>query len=139
MCLPTAEQLAALRSAPNWEARMRILTRLRLPDYPPQWRDAAHLVQGCDTPVWLAHDWQAGCLYLQAASDSRIVGGLLAVLLAQLNGQTAHVISQFALEPYFSDLGLASHLSSSRRDGLRAIVTQIQRLAAEASVGAAPQ
>jgi len=80
--------------------------------------------------VWLAHEQRDGKLYFQADSDAFIVKGLLGVVLAAYNGKSPSEILAVDIEGYFGQLNLIQHLSSTRGNGLKAMVKRIQDTAA---------
>ena len=121
--------LARFRQAGAWEARYRelILLGKQLPAIPLDWRGEEQELPGCESQVWLLAQPDAeGCWHFAADSQARIVRGLLAVVLAALNHQSAQHILSFDMEGYFDRLQLAKHLSPSRGNGLRAMVTAIR-------------
>jgi cysteine desulfuration protein SufE len=69
-------------------------------------------------------------LRIIADSDSVIVRGLIAVLLAMFSGRAPGVIRATNPEGVFEQLGLQQHLSGQRRNGLYAMVQRIKTLAA---------
>ena len=86
------------------------------------------LVSGCESQVWLYANWRDQQLWLALSSDSKIVRGLLAIVLAKFNGKTKDEISGVDVDEYFENLGLSQHLSPSRSNGLHAIVEKIKSL-----------
>lgn len=133
MTLLTREKISArLTSAVGWEAKNRMLVQLAR-DLPPLAEDSLteeNRVAGCESRVWLVCNWQDGKLEMAAASDSRVVQGLLALVYACYQGQTRQDILALDFEAWLAELGLNRFLSASRGSGLRAIVTRI-RVAAE--------
>ena len=120
---------ALFAAAHGWEARYKELIKLakHLPAL-----DAADKIEANAIHAWLVSAlvknehgealWQFNC-----DSDARIVKGLMAVVLAALNNKTAAQIQVFDMETYFDELQLLSHLSPSRGNGLRAVVTAIKQ------------
>ncbi|WP_028455265.1 SufE family protein [Chitinilyticum litopenaei] len=117
-----------LEAAQGWEAKNRLLVQLgrELPDWPATLRDDAHLVSGCESRVWLHGEYVDGQLRLYADSDSRIVKGLLALVLTAYCGQTAEMVARFDAEAWLQTLGLQRFVSASRGNGLRAIIRHIR-------------
>ncbi|WP_372873153.1 SufE family protein [Shewanella sp.] len=132
--LALGEQVA---SAPNWQEKYRalMLGGKALTPLPAQWQTEEARVRGCESAAWLYHhaNAQAGELrhYFIAASDARIVNGLIALLLGQLSGQTAQYITAFDIEAYFKAIGLDGQLSPSRTNGLYALAQAIQTFASQ--------
>ncbi|MCH8531910.1 MAG: cysteine desulfurase sulfur acceptor subunit CsdE [Saccharospirillum sp.] len=116
----------------SWEDRYRYIIDLgkELPEMAEALKTDDRLVRGCQSQVWLEHERDGdGHLHLQADSDAHIVKGLLAVVLAAYNGKTAKEILDFDVEDYFSRLDLVRHLSPTRGNGLRAMVSRIRETA----------
>ncbi|UXY14059.1 SufE family protein [Chitiniphilus purpureus] len=122
---------AALRTASSWEAKNRLLVQLarEAPSLPEALRDERHRVPGCESRVWLVADWQQDRLVLQLDSDSKVVKGLLVLLLAAYGGQTRDAVLALDFNAWLGELGLARFLTSSRANGIAAIVDTIRRLA----------
>ena len=87
-----------------------------------------NILHGCQSQVWLVHEFKAGKLNFQANSDAAIVSGLIHLVLTIYSGKTPQVIVD--TEPDFIELiGLSSHLSSTRSNGLNAMIEKIQATA----------
>jgi len=116
----------------NWEDRYKYIIDLgkELPPLPEGFRTEEFLVRGCQSQVWLVEEWRDGKLYFQADSDAFIVKGLLGVVLAAFNGKTPGDILSFDVDAYFTKLDLLQHLSSTRGNGLKAMVKRIKDKAA---------
>lgn len=88
----------------------------------------ANILHGCQSQVWLVDDYQDGQLTFQANSDAAIVSGLIHLVLTIYSGQTPQQIVD--TEPEFiAQIGLSSHLSSTRSNGLNAMIQKIQATA----------
>ncbi|BBS19179.1 SufE family protein [Aeromonas caviae] len=123
------QQFAA---AHGWENQYRLIIQLgrQLPALPAEWQTEEHRLKGCESQAWLKGEKSKdGCWHFACDSDARIVRGLIVIVLAALNHQTADAIQAFDMDTYFSELGLEKHLSPSRGNGLRAIVLAIRGLA----------
>lgn len=117
----------------NWEERYKYIIDLgkELPEMDASLRTDDYLVRGCQSQVWLVDEWRAGKLFFQADSDAFIVKGLLGVVLAAFNGKTPGEILGFDIDAYFTQLDLLQHLSSTRGNGLKAMVKRIQDRASQ--------
>jgi len=115
----------------GWEQQYRQLIQLgkQLPALPAACKSADHQVHGCESQVWLATQVEGSRLWLLADSDARIVRGLLAVMVAAVNGRPLDEIREFDWQGYFEQLQLLRHLSPSRGNGLHAIAERIRALA----------
>ncbi|MEX2962072.1 aminotransferase class V-fold PLP-dependent enzyme [Microbulbifer sp. TYP-18] len=119
----SALQLEQLASQRNWQDRYRELMRWSRAISPkPQIRRAQNLVRGCASEAWLAHRFCDGRHHFALDSDSRVVKGLGALLLAQIDGCTAEQIAATDVRRVFVDLGLQQHLSQSRSNGFYALL-----------------
>jgi cysteine desulfuration protein SufE len=116
----------------SWEDRYKYIIDLgkELPPLPESFRTDENIVRGCQSQVWLVHELRDNRLFFQADSDAFIVKGLLGVVLAVYNGKTASEILAVDIEGYFARLDLMQHLSSTRGNGLKAMVKRIQDTAA---------
>lgn len=94
-------------------------------------------MRGCQSQVWLVPRLEAatGNLRFAIDSDAHIVRGLIAILLAVYDDRPPGEIVEFDIEGLFDELGLISHLSPTRGNGLRVIV---QRIRSEAQAAAGP-
>jgi len=92
------------------------------------------LVPGCQSRVWLvcdskADDSSAMKLSFRADSDSQIVKGLVAIVLAIFNDKTPAEIMKTDPKEIFEKLQLESHLSGNRANGLNSMVDKIKEKA----------
>lgn len=95
---------------------------------PDALKDDAHQVPGCQSRVWLHARRSGRLLHFAADSDALIVRGLVALLLRVYSGRTPEEI--LATPPaFFEVLGLGSHLSGSRANGLHAMIGRIHACA----------
>ncbi|EPO1872250.1 cysteine desulfurase sulfur acceptor subunit CsdE [Serratia marcescens] len=130
----TAEALIATFSTlKQWEDRYRQLIMLakRLPPLPEALRSEEMALSGCENRVWLGHQLlEDGTLHFYGDSEGRIVRGLLAVLLTEVEGKTPQQIA--ALDPLalFDRLALRAQLSATRAGGLTALAAAVKAIAA---------
>lgn len=117
-----------------WEDKYRYIIDLgkTLPEFDASKRDDDHLVRGCQSQVWIDADVESGSLNLSVDSDAFIVKGLLAVVLAAYQGLTPKQALDFDVDGYFNRLELITHLSPTRGNGLRAMVSKIREIAVAA-------
>ena len=127
---PDAEAIRRqFAAASGWENQYRLIIQLGklLPALPAEWQTEENLLKGCESQAWLRGEKsEDGCWHFACDSDARIVRGLIVIVLAALNHQTAVAIQAFDMDGYFAELGLEKHLSPSRGNGLRAIVLAIR-------------
>ena len=134
MNLPAAarEALQAFGACSGWEQRARLLLQWgeRLAPLAGNERTEDNRVSGCESQVWLVAERQGNGWQFRAASDARLIRGLLAVLLARVDGLGGDELQQVDLADWFARLGLARQLSPSRSNGLHAVLRRMAELAA---------
>jgi cysteine desulfuration protein SufE len=115
----------------DWTERYQYLIDLgrKLPVFPESLRTEENKVHGCQSQVWLVAAGDANRLHFQAASDSAIVSGLIALLLRVYSDRSAQEIID-TTPRFIEALGLARHLSPTRNNGLSAMLNIIQANAA---------
>lgn len=130
MSLPAAaaEALHAFTQPISWEQRARLLMSWgeQLAPLSDDERSDANRVDGCESQVWLVGEQVQGRWQFRASSDARLIRGLLALLLVRVNGGNP---GELDLTAWFTELGLARHLSPSRSNGLQAVLTRIKEMA----------
>ena len=83
--------LEAFQAVGSWEQRARMLMQWgeRLPALADNEKVDANLVHGCESLVWLVGRLQDGHWQFAASSEARMIRGLVALLLARVNGLSA--------------------------------------------------
>ncbi|MGU9829013.1 SufE family protein [Pseudomonas sp. LF242] len=132
MSLPAeaAAALHAFQAVGSWEQRARMLMQWgeRLPVLADADKVDANLVQGCESLVWLVGRIENGHWQFAASSDARMIRGLVALLLARVNGLSAAQLQAVDLPDWFAQLGLSRQLSPSRSNGLNAVLLRMRDL-----------
>jgi len=130
--LPAAarDALEEFQQAASWEQRARLLMQWgdRLEPVDMNERNETTLVSGCESRVWLIGDRQNNHWHFRATSEARLLRGLLAVLLARVNGIDSNQLQQLEVAYWFEQLGLSRHLSPSRSNGMNAVLERIHRI-----------
>jgi cysteine desulfuration protein SufE len=125
----------------EWEDRYRYLIELGrgLEPLTGGEHSPAYKVRGCASQVWLITDTQGSgpdaVLRFRGDSDAHIVRGLIAVLFALYSGKKAGEILGIDERAVFGQLGLDSHLTQQRSNGLASMVARIK---ADAAAAVAP-
>ncbi len=128
----------------DWEDKYRFLLDLgrELPVMSDELRTDDNIVRGCQSQVWL-HSRQQGDetshsqkLIFEIDSDAHIVRGLIAIVMAALNERTPREILDTDIDAIFAELDLLSHLSATRGNGLRAMVSRVREVAVRAEAEA---
>ena len=100
----------------------------QLPEFPEELKTDENKITGCQSQVWIHHEFTDGKIKLRAISDAAIVSGLIALLMKIYNERSPKEI--LTTEPTFlADLGLDKHLSPTRSNGLHAMLKRISELA----------
>ena len=124
----------------DWEDRYRYVIELgrQLPELPEALRTDANKVRGCASQVWLATRQEPGeaggpaVLHFSGDSDAHIVRGLIAILFVLFTGRTPQDILAIDANDVFHRIGLDTHLTPQRSNGLQAMVQRIRAHAAAA-------
>jgi cysteine desulfuration protein SufE len=96
-----------------------------LPLIDPQYKIDENLIRGCQSRVWMHAEFKDGKIFFTADSDAIITKGLVSLVIQVLSGHTPKEIVDAQL--YFIDaIGLSSHLSPTRSNGLLSMVKQIK-------------
>jgi cysteine desulfuration protein SufE len=116
----------------SWEERYRFIMDLgkELPALALDEMTEGNRVHGCQANVWLIAEHHAGTMSFRADSDAHIVKGLIAILTIVFSGKPVDHILHYDIEKLFSELELREHISSTRNNGLHAMIKRIRRLAA---------
>lgn len=114
----------------DWMDRYAMIIDLgnELPPIDERFKTPDHLIEGCQSRVWLNAELQDGKMQFTADSDAIIVKGIIALLIEVLNGHTPTEVADADL--YFIDrIGLSENLSPTRSNGLLAMVRQMKMYA----------
>ncbi len=123
--------LKEFASLQDWDAKYKKIIEMgrKLPIFPEVHRREENKVKGCQSQVWLYAELNSNQHVLfHADSDALIVKGLAALLLAIYSDAKPDDILS-AKPEFFKGLGLSSHLSPSRSNGLNAMLKQIHNYA----------
>jgi len=97
-----------------------------LPSIDESLKTPEHLIEGCQSRVWLDASLDAdGRIHFHADSDAIIVKGIISLLISVLDGHTPREILDAKLH-FIDDIGLGEHLSPTRSNGLLAMVKQMR-------------
>lgn len=101
-----------------------------LPLIDSKYKDEQHLIRGCQSQVWLAaeQDREENVIFT-ADSDAIITKGIISLLIKVLSGQKPADIAAADLS-FIDRIGLSSHLSPMRANGLYEMIRQMKYYAA---------
>ena len=111
----------------DWMEKYEYIIQLGkdLPLIDPQYKTDDNLIRGCQSKVWLHAELMDGKLVFTADSDAVITKGLVSLVVQVLSGHSPKDIAEADI--YFIDaIGLTSHLSPTRSNGLLSMLKQIK-------------
>ncbi|PKL84344.1 MAG: Fe-S metabolism protein SufE [Ignavibacteriae bacterium HGW-Ignavibacteriae-3] len=111
----------------DWEDKYRHIIELgrQLPPIDELARTDKNKLAGCQSQVWINAKLEDGKAVFEADSDAAIVKGLIALVIRVYSNHTPEEI--LATPPEFvKKIGIDNHLSPTRKNGLGAMMKQIQ-------------
>lgn len=114
----------------DWMDKYEYIIQLgkELPLIEDQYKTDDHLIKGCQSRVWLHAAHSNGKVNFTADSDAIITKGLISLVIKVLSGHSPKEIVDADL--YFVNaIGLTSHLSPTRSNGLLSMLNQIKSFA----------
>lgn len=116
-----------LQQADAWEVRYRHLLQLPklLPSLPTEYCIPDYEITGCQSKTWLFTAVIDGHFYALVQSKAKVIQGLSLVLLQHVNGQPVQDLHTLDAARIFDAFQLSKHISTSRSNGLSAIVDRL--------------
>ncbi|MFP4367363.1 MAG: SufE family protein, partial [Bacteroidales bacterium] len=111
----------------DWLDKYNYLIELSksLPVIDEKHKTPQHLIEGCQSKVWLKADMVDGKVVFTADSDALITKGIVALLIRVMSGREPGEIIHTDL--YFIDrIGLKENLSPTRSNGLVSMIKQMK-------------
>jgi len=111
----------------SWEDKYEYIIQLgkELPLIAEEFKTPDNLIKGCQSRVWLHTELKDGKLFFSGDSDAVITKGLVSLMIYVLSGHTPQEIA--TADIYFIDaIGLSSHLSPTRSNGLLSMLKQMK-------------
>jgi len=114
----------------DWDERFQYVIDLgkSLPLIDEQYKTEGNTIKGCQSKVWLHAEEKDGKIWFTADSDAIITKGIIAILIRVFSGQSPADILE-ANTDFIDEIGLKSHLSPTRANGLVSMVKQIKMYA----------
>lgn len=112
----------------DWESKYKKIIELgkKMQALPDDQKSEDLKVRGCQSQVWLKAELDPeGRIRFQGDSDALIVKGLLALVLKVFSEASPAEILEAPID-FLKKLGLDSHLSPSRSNGVYAMIKQIK-------------
>ena len=111
----------------DWDERFQYVIDLGkdLPIIEQQFKTENNLISGCQSKVWLHASLNDGKVEFTADSDAIITKGIIAILIRVFSNQKPADILEANLD-FIDQIGLKSHLSPTRANGLVSMIKQIK-------------
>jgi cysteine desulfuration protein SufE len=97
----------------------------KMPNLAEQFKTEENVVKGCQSKVWLHSYVKEGNIFFEADSNTVITKGIIGLLVRVLSNHNADEIINAELN-FIDAIGLRSHLSSQRSNGLNAMIKQMK-------------
>ncbi len=95
------------------------------PEIDPKDKTENNLIKGCQSRVWISARMKDGLMDITADSDAVITKGIISLLLRVFNHQKPEDVYNANLD-FIDAIGLKSHLSPTRSNGLLSMIKQIK-------------
>jgi len=114
----------------DWMEKYEYLIELgkALPAFDSENKTDRHLIEGCQSRVWLAATYENGMVYFTADSDAIITKGIISLLIRVFSNYTPKEILDAEVD-FIDRIGLKEHLSPTRANGLVSMIKQIKAYA----------
>jgi cysteine desulfuration protein SufE len=111
----------------DWEQRYEHLIDMgkTLQRMPEELKTEERLIRGCQSRVWLYAALKDGRVEFMADSDAIITKGIVAMMIRVLSGHRPEEIVAAPLA-FIDKIGLKSHLSPTRANGLVSMIKQMK-------------
>ena len=90
-----------------------------------RYKDDSHLIEGCQSKVWVNAEMVDGKVYYQGESNTEIVNGIVSILVYILSGNEPQDILDAKLT-FIDKIGLQEHLTPTRSNGMLAMIKQLR-------------
>lgn len=111
----------------DWSEKYQYLIDLgkSLPDFDQNNRTDSNLINGCQSKVWLNSSFNDNIVIFEADSDAIISKGIISLLIRVFSGHNPKDILEANID-FIEKIGLNSHLSQTRANGLLSMIKQIK-------------
>jgi len=111
----------------DWSEKYQYLIDLgkSLPDFDQNNRIDSNLINGCQSKVWLNSSFNDNIVLFEADSDAIISKGIISLLIRVFSGHNPKDILEANID-FIEKIGLNSHLSQTRANGLLSMIKQIK-------------
>ncbi|WP_395052277.1 SufE family protein [Flavobacterium sp.] len=114
----------------DWDERFQYVIDLgkSLPLIDEKFKTDENTIKGCQSKVWLNGEKKEEIIQFTADSDAIITKGIIAILIRVFSNQKPADILD-ANTDFIDEIGLKSHLSPTRANGLVSMIKQIKMYA----------
>ena len=111
----------------DWSEKYQYLIDLgkNLPEFNDSNRIDSNLIKGCQSKVWLNSSFDNNIVIFEADSDAIISKGIISLLIRVFSGHKPEDIVESKID-FIEKIGLNTHLSQTRANGLLAMIKQIK-------------
>ena len=111
----------------DWSEKYQYLIDLgkNLPEFNDINKIDSNLIKGCQSKVWLSSSFDNNIVIFEADSDAIISKGIISLLIRVFSGHKPEDIIAADVD-FIEKIGLNSHLSQTRANGLLSMVKQIK-------------
>ena len=122
-----AEIITQFKHFEEWMDKYNLIIELgkEMPSLNEEFKTENRLIKGCQSQVWLHAEYKNEKIYFTADSDAIITKGIASLLIKVLSEETADDILNTELE-FIEQIGLKSHLSPNRANGLASMIKQMK-------------
>jgi len=111
----------------DWSEKYQYLIDLgkTLPEFAENNKIDSNLIKGCQSKVWLNSSFNNNIIIFEADSDAIISKGIISLLVKVFSGHKPEEILEANIN-FIEKIGLDSHLSQTRANGLLSMIKQIK-------------
>ena len=111
----------------DWSEKYQYLIDLgkTLPVFNENNKIDSNLIKGCQSKVWLNSSFNDNMVIFEADSDAIISKGIISLLVKVFSGHKPDEIIEANID-FIEKIGLDSHLSQTRANGLLSMIKQIK-------------
>ena len=111
----------------DWIERYEYMIELgkSLPVIENKFKTKENIIKGCQSKVWLNSSFNDNMVIFEADSDAIISKGIISLLVKVFSGHKPDEIIEANID-FIEKIGLDSHLSQTRANGLLSMIKQIK-------------
>jgi cysteine desulfuration protein SufE len=115
--------LDRLINSNSWQEKYRLILQWSdLIKPKPALQNPETILKGCEVDSWIKTESIHDAQYFLFDSQSKLIKGLAAIILVQLNGQTPEYIRTWNEEDFLQKSQLQKYMTPSRNNGLMALI-----------------